>query len=123
MKLSKKYSWIILTLLLAFLFSFGIATLLKDYFHVQRPCVGLDGCPESYSFPSRHALVSFALATVIVLNTKRKDVQSVAILLAAVISLYRVFVGYHFLVDVIFGAVVGVIVGYSVNVAFKKLLN
>ena len=35
---------------------------LKPLISEERPCAGLPGCPESYAFPSGHALVVAALA-------------------------------------------------------------
>jgi undecaprenyl-diphosphatase len=61
--------------------------------------------PETHSFPSGHATVSFACATVLALAVPRLRVP--LYLLAALISFSRVYVGVHYPFDVVAGAVLG----------------
>ena len=62
--------------------------------------------PSTYSFPSGHATVSFACATVLALAVPRLRVP--LFVLAALISFSRVYVGVHYPFDVLAGAVLGV---------------
>jgi len=62
--------------------------------------------PATYSFPSGHATVSFACATVLALAVPRLRVPLYA--LAALIAFSRVYVGVHYAFDVLAGAVLGV---------------
>jgi undecaprenyl-diphosphatase len=62
--------------------------------------------PSTYSFPSGHATVSFACATVLALAVPRIRVP--LFVLAALISFSRVYVGVHYPFDVLAGAVLGV---------------
>ena len=62
--------------------------------------------PDTHSFPSGHATVSFACATVLALAVPRLRYPLYA--LAALISWSRVYVGVHYPLDVVGGAVLGV---------------
>ena len=62
--------------------------------------------PSTYSFPSGHATVAFACATVLALAVPRLRWPLYA--LAALIAFSRVYVGVHYPFDVIAGAVLGV---------------
>jgi undecaprenyl-diphosphatase len=89
--------------------------LLKDVFDRERPNVRyaepepLMRAPSSNSFPSGHAATSFAAATVIAAAAPRLRVPLYA--LAALIAWSRVYVGVHYPLDVIGGAVYGFALG------------
>lgn len=61
--------------------------------------------PSDYSFPSGHALSAFAAATILAFfNKKRRKIfYSIAILIA----FSRVYLGYHYVSDIIGGAIMG----------------
>lgn len=69
------------------------------------------------SFPSGHAALSFALAYIVFKHDR--DWGIAFFILAAVVAVSRVFVGVHFPVDVLFGAVVGILAGWIVQ-RFEK---
>lgn len=110
---TKRYS-----LGIVFAFSGACAYLLSRFigflYFRPRPFVSLDitqvisMTPFSKSFPSSHALVSFALATLLFTYSKRLGTW--AILIAIFIAISRVLVGVHYPSDVLVGAVLGVIV-------------
>ena len=75
--------------------------------------------PATHSFPSGHATVSFACATVLALAVPRLRWPLFA--LAALIAFSRVYVGVHYPLDVIAGAVLGVAVGLVVRSAGRLL--
>ena len=62
--------------------------------------------PATHSFPSGHATVSFACATVLALAVPRLRVP--LYVLAALIAFSRVYVGVHYPLDVLAGAVLGI---------------
>jgi undecaprenyl-diphosphatase len=62
--------------------------------------------PSTYSFPSGHATVAFACATLLALAVPRLRWPLYA--LAALIAFSRVYVGVHYPGDVIAGAVLGI---------------
>jgi undecaprenyl-diphosphatase len=73
--------------------------------------------PHDHSFPSGHAATSFACATVLAYASPRLRVP--VYLLAALIGFSRVYVGVHYPLDVIGGAVLGVAIGAAVARALR----
>jgi undecaprenyl-diphosphatase len=113
------------TLLLAVLAADGIADLLaraiKRLVDVQRPAFryaepkALVPVPKDHSFPSGHAATSFSCATVLALAFPRLAVP--LYLLAAAIGFSRIYVGVHYPLDVLGGAVLGI----AVAIALRRL--
>ena len=66
--------------------------------------------PADASFPSDHAAAGFAIATVLVAFHRR--LGALVLVLAAVMSVARVYVGLHYPSDVLAGAVIGLVVGW-----------
>jgi undecaprenyl-diphosphatase len=75
--------------------------------------------PATYSFPSGHATVSFACATVLALAVPRLRVPLYA--LATLIAFSRVYVGVHYPLDVLAGAVLGVAVARALRMLAAAL--
>jgi undecaprenyl-diphosphatase len=103
----------------AILLAESCSAALKRWFERARPPVA-DPLPESlvetpatYSFPSGHATVSFACATVLALAVPRLAVPLYA--LAVLISFSRVYVGVHFPLDVLAGAVLGIAIAIALR--------
>lgn len=67
--------------------------------------------PTSYSFPSGHAAASFAAATA--LCRGRKDYGIPALILAALVSLSRLYLYVHYPSDVLAGTVIGILCGFA----------
>jgi undecaprenyl-diphosphatase len=90
------------------------AQLLKEYFARVRPCRDLNGvnllinCGSGLSFPSNHAVNNFSAAMVLSHFFKRK--VAIFFTIAFLVSISRVFVGVHYVVDISAGAIVGVLV-------------
>ena len=111
---------------------FTSATLIKHQVQRLRPCrdpvVGLTDinripCGTGYSFPSTHATDHFAMAIFLclVFGKKWHWVWFAAIFWAALVSFAQVYVGVHFPVDVICGAIYGSLVGMLFAYIFKKI--
>ena len=84
--------------------------LLQDAFGRSRPDVHtLVAKPHSHSFPSGHAASSFACAVVLASYLPRWRVP--IYVLAALIAFSRSYVGVHYPVDVVVGALWGVLLG------------
>ena len=96
---------------------------LNDPFMVEHGLNILDGTTKSFSFFSAHAANSFGLATCTYIGFRqdtRLRYRGYAwwiFFWASMVSISRVFVGKHYLGDVI----VGIIVGYLAGMAFGKL--
>lgn len=77
-----------------------------------------------YSFPSAHAMSSFAAATSAYLffrNKERKWLGILLLFLAALIALSRLYVCVHYPSDVLCGALLGVLLGCLATWLFYKL--
>lgn len=98
---------------------------LKEWIERDRPAVAdpepetLVALPATYSFPSGHATVSFACATVLALAVPRLAVPLFA--LATLISFSRVYVGVHYPLDVLAGAVLGLVVAKALLTLLEAL--
>jgi len=97
--------------ILAGLISWGIALVVGYFFFRARPFVSYDvnlliDLPiTSKSFPSEHAAVSFAFGCTLFLFSKK---IGICFLIAALlIGLSRIYVGVHYPLDVIIGAIIG----------------
>ena len=102
----------IIPLLLVFILYLGLTSLLKLIVARPRPFVELgnsmlDNNPYR-SFPSGHATSTFALIPFFNFN---KIIYYVWIMIAVIVSLSRVYLGVHYLSDVIFGAILGCFIG------------
>ena len=75
--------------------------------------------PGTGSFPSGHATVAFAAATVLAFALPRLAVP--LYLLAAAIAWSRVYVGVHYPLDVLAGAVLGVGIAFGLRAALRVI--
>ncbi|HEX7666637.1 MAG TPA: phosphatase PAP2 family protein, partial [Polyangiaceae bacterium] len=125
-------------LFLSFLVAATIGTLIKFAVARVRPCYSLEGvhslwgAPSGYSFPSGHATGSFCFAgfaIVVALRVAKNHPERkwqawgaavLAIVLATIVGLSRVYLGVHFPGDVSVGAILGLVVGFAGAVAFYK---
>jgi undecaprenyl-diphosphatase len=96
--------------------------LMKPYFLRFRPChePALQGlvhqvtdCGGLYGFASSHASTSFAVAmTWFSLLNKKVRYMPLLFLWAIIYSYSRVYVGVHYPLDILIGALVGLLIGY-----------
>lgn len=103
-----------------------LTELIRFFYHHPRPYITLTvhqllPSENSYSFPSGHASLFFAVSTVIyAYNRKLGTFFFVA---SFVMGLARIAAGIHFPLDIAGGAVVGVISGFIVLKLRDKLLK
>lgn len=106
-------------ILLAFLTSGIVAQVIKNLAHAPRPRAFfrpgfyhnfIDGVTQTgwSSFPSGHTTTAFAVATVLALHARNKTWGILYLLLAIVEAYSRVYLGQHFLEDVVAGSLIGV---------------
>lgn len=110
---------------------------LKNLFAEVRPCNEADVvqilrhapfqnpsfyCPRDFSFPSGHAVFSFAIATVFALFDSHRLRKYTYFLVAFFVAVSRVYLGVHYIHDVIAGATIGVLVVLIVNIGVTKYL-
>ena len=99
--------------------------ILKNLIARPRPCatypelVELVKIPHSYSFPSGHTVSAMAVAFTIVLQHKKLGI--VALVMAFLMGLSRLYVGVHFPTDVYGGIIVGALIALAVYLAEKKI--
>jgi membrane-associated phospholipid phosphatase len=69
--------------------------------------------PESGSFPSGHAATSLAAATILSFAFPR--LAPILLVLAAAVGFSRVYVGVHYPLDIVGGAVLGVLIAIALR--------
>jgi undecaprenyl-diphosphatase len=131
--------WIVLALVLAVLYRrFGVLAVtviavaladltamgLKAVFDRERPSLRyaepepLVTTAHDHSFPSGHAATSFAAASVLTFAFPR--LGPALSLLASAVAFSRVYVGVHYPLDVIGGALLGVLVALAIRVVLQR---
>jgi len=99
------------------------SNLIKNYVKRTRPCnleslevkmIERIRCSNGYSFTSSHATNHFALATFLflTLGSYLYICRWPILVWAAIVSFAQVYVGVHFPLDILFGAILGTIIGW-----------
>jgi membrane-associated phospholipid phosphatase len=107
--------WLLVALLAADAAAAGLSYELRQWIGRERPPLvypepkPLVGLPHSGAFPSGHAATAFACATVLAWASPRLRIP--AFVLAAAIAWSRVYVGVHWPLDVLGGALLGALMG------------
>ena len=97
---------------------------LKPLIERARPCQIMENinllvnCGAGFSMPSSHAANAFGQAAIFGLLFKKLRLP--LLFLAAIVALSRVFVGVHFVGDILAGAVLGIIAGVLLMLLFKQ---
>ena len=107
-KKDKKFTYLLFA---AFIVSFFLSFIMKITISSARPVEivnpilkGLD-----YSFPSMHAMIAFSLLPIIL--SKKSKFNGFFAIFAVLVALSRVYLGYHFLSDIVLGAFAGYFIG------------
>ena len=77
--------------------------------------------PSGWSFPSGHSCASFAAATAVFLRDRRFG--AAALVLAALIAFYRVFLFVHYPTDVLAGAALGAICAVGTAAVCSRVMK
>lgn len=108
------------------------SNLFKEVFQRLRPCrdpdflynvrLVVDRCGGNFSFTSNHAANHFGMATFIMVTLRSYFKRWVwfAYLWAALIGYAQVYVGVHYPLDILGGAVIGVGYGWMLGIFFNK---
>lgn len=105
---------------LSLFLSIGISLLLKLLISKARPDLAIDYHINilDNSFPSMHSLVAFASLPILSANFSNSKYFTV---FAILVAFSRIYFGYHFLSDVIFGIFAGYLIGlFSLRIINKK---
>lgn len=122
----KKTRWIGISVLLALVFSLLVGNLtLKPLVARPRPCWRnpeiplFVANPTDYSFPSGHALSSFATATAIFMWNRRAGIAALAG--ALLMSCTRLYFYVHYPTDVLAGIILGVVLGILAGIVATQV--
>ncbi len=120
-----------LTIIALLLVTHLITDLSKDLFERLRPNndMELNGLirvlrqPESFSFFSGHASTSFAVTTLVVLFLRKNRAWfGVLFLWPLLFSVSRIYVGVHFPLDLIAGAIIGTLMAFAFYRGYKRFI-
>ncbi|MFC3196198.1 phosphatase PAP2 family protein [Parapedobacter deserti] len=127
----KKGILIILFILITFGISDSLSSsVIKKSVQRVRPCNDVEfredinvlvRCGSGYSFTSSHATNHFSIAVILIMIFYRrwKPILWLALFWAAIISTAQVYVGVHYPLDIICGALLGSIIGYLTGITFR----
>ena len=122
--------WTILIACAAVYLADWTETLLKNATARTRPCRSVDGlrlivsCPPSFSMPSGHAISSFACAFPLYYLSKGYLpllVRIYPLVLASLISFSRIYLGVHYLSDVLAGALLGILIALAFSLLYLAM--
>lgn len=117
----KKNKKILYLLLITFTASFILAFIIKLIVLRQRPIEAFT-YPFveiiNYSFPSMHAMVVFSLLPALIKFLPKQ--KYFWILFSFLVAFSRIYFGFHFLSDVVFGALFGYFIGYFFVDLYEK---
>lgn len=131
----KSLPWIVALIATAALSDQISSNFLKNTLERVRPCndvfimlkghLRINRCPSSFSFTSSHATNHFAAAMFIFITLKPafKKWTKLFFVWAATICYAQVYVGVHYPLDVLGGALVGCCIGYVIAYLFNKNIS
>jgi undecaprenyl-diphosphatase len=79
-------------------------------YEIEPHCWAVITPPDRFSFPSGHAMTSFAIAVAV--GSFYPQSQPCLLAIAGLIAVSRIILGMHFLTDVVVGAMLGAFIGY-----------
>ena len=128
----KGWIWLLFAALTVLLTDQISSGLIKNFVQRPRPCFDpnfysqvrmlLDHCSGGYSFTSSHATNHYGIATFLfaTLGSYFGNWKYVLFVWASIICFAQVYVGVHYPLDVIMGALLGYIIGSVVYKAYQK---
>jgi len=128
----KGWVWLLFAFITVLLTDQLSSSIIKNWVQRPRPCADplfsnqvrllLDHCSGGYSFTSSHATNHFGVATFLFVTLGRffGSWKYLLFIWAALICYAQVYVGVHYSFDVIFGALLGFMIGHFVCWAYQK---
>lgn len=109
--------------------SYILNIILKNIFLRQRPNVLRLVTETSYSFPSGHSMINSAMYTMLILlllKNSNKKVKTIILCISLVIlfiliGISRIYLGVHYLGDVLAGWILGILVSFLIYLMFCKI--
>ena len=128
----KGWVWLLFAFITVLLTDQFSSSIIKNWVQRPRPCADhlfsgqvrllLDHCSGGYSFTSSHATNHFGVATFLFVTLGRffGNWKYLIFIWAALICYAQVYVGVHYPLDVIIGALLGFTIGHFVCWAYQK---
>jgi undecaprenyl-diphosphatase len=125
------WRWIVLVIINVVVTDQISSSIFKPLFHRLRPCADptlmnqarllLEHCSGGFSFTSSHAANHFGLAVFMVLTLQPilKNYRFLFLIWATIIAYAQVYVGVHYPLDIMGGAIIGILAGYMNGKLFK----
>ena len=122
---------LLITIAVTILLTDQLSVLLKNSIGRYRPChnellkntvhLVKNHCGGIYGFVSSHAANSFGIATFLSLLFSNKKVTVLLLLWAAIVAYSRIYLGVHYPADIVGGAFLGIIIGTTSYLTYKKI--
>ncbi len=110
--------------------SLSLNNILKAIFQIERPHITYDeidnlraSTATGSSFPSGHTQGAASLFFALALAFKKRFLMIIAVVMTILMMLSRVFLGVHYLQDVLAGALIGFLLALMVHKIFQKYHN
>jgi undecaprenyl-diphosphatase len=128
----KGWVWLLFAFITVLLTDQFSSSIIKNLVQRPRPCADpllygqvrllLDHCSGGYSFTSSHATNHFGVATFLFVTLGRYfgNWKYLLFIWASLICYAQVYVGVHYPLDVVFGALLGFLIGHFVCWAYQK---
>ena len=108
----------------------GLNNILKGCFMEKRPfqhdgyahleAFPGEGSPSGSSFPSGHSQNSSTIYSLVAMNTKKRWIRIISIVLLVIVPITRVIIGVHFPHDVLVGTLLGLGVAFLLSYLYDK---
>lgn len=133
----RKFLVLLLLIIIAITLSDQLSVMIKNIVQRPRPChepaieamvhTVKEKCGGAYGFVSSHASNAFMVAVLTLSLIKKRWVAVCMIFWALLVGYSRIYLGVHFPGDVIFGSLLGAVVGWGVYLFYRfidrKLLS
>ncbi len=124
----KKYRKVGILMLITLIFTHALGSgIIKNIVKRPRPFILIDNIellikkPSGFSFPSGHASIAFASATILSYYIKKTRIP--IFILAFIIAFSRLYLFVHYPSDVLVGAILGIICSFIIIKTYNKKFN